>query len=126
MDELASAAELGGRLPSGASLGQFSFAPATQTTVVTTTTTTTTNFPPLPIKPPRALKDLDPRLYPLAASATPASLKNFEFNLGGRSVVFNEPDDAAATATEVCCSPSYFHLLHVALLFFFFFFFFFF
>ena len=99
MDELGNAEP--GQLPSTGSVGQFSFAPATQTTVVTTTTTTTTNFPPLPIKPPRSLKELDPKLYPLAASRTPSSLRNFEFNLGGKSVVFDEPEDPTATVREV-------------------------
>src|ERR1700743_912835 len=36
-------------------LGQLSYAPATQTTIVTTTTTTTTTFPPLVMRPPRNL-----------------------------------------------------------------------
>ncbi|KAJ5225784.1 hypothetical protein N7468_007009 [Penicillium chermesinum] len=82
-------------------LGQFSFAPTTRTTVVTTTTTTTTSFPPLIIKPPKAIKDLDARQYPLAASPTPASLRNLKFRIGDKSVVFNEPDDAAAASTEL-------------------------
>lgn len=104
MDELTNA-ELG-HLPSSSSLGQFSFAPATRTTVVTTTTTTTTSFPPLLIKPPRAIKDLDPKLYPLAASPTPASLRNFKFELGGKSVVFDELEDTASALKEVCLTPA--------------------
>lgn len=84
--------------------GQFSFAPATRTTVVTTTTTTTTSFPPLLIKPPRATKDLDTRLYPLASTPTPASLRNLRFKLGDQSIVFNEPNDTTAAFTEVCSS----------------------
>ncbi|KAL4932121.1 F-box/WD repeat-containing protein [Aspergillus undulatus] len=83
------------------SVGQFSFAPATRTTVVTTTTTTTTSFPPLFIKPPRAARELDPKLYPLASSPTPSALKNIKFDLGGKSVVFNEPDDTTATIEEI-------------------------
>ncbi|KAL4821907.1 WD40-repeat-containing domain protein [Aspergillus spinulosporus] len=83
------------------SIGQFSFAPATQTTVVTTTTTTTTTFPPLFIKPPRAARELDPKLYPLASSATPSALKNIRFEVGGKSVVFNEADDTTATIEEI-------------------------
>lgn len=81
--------------------GQLSFAPTTRTTVVTTTTTTTTSFPPLIFRPPRAVKDLDARQYPLAASPTPASLKNLKFKVGDQSVVFNEPDDTASAAKEV-------------------------
>lgn len=87
--------------PSDSSLGQFSFAPATRTTVVTTTTTTTTSFPPLVIKPPRAANDLDAKLYPLASSPTPASLRNIKFSLGGKSVIFNEPEDTAGAVNEV-------------------------
>ncbi|OJJ02664.1 hypothetical protein ASPVEDRAFT_84148 [Aspergillus versicolor CBS 583.65] len=83
------------------SIGQFSFAPATRTTVVTTTTTTTTSFPPLFIKPPRAVQELDPKLYPLASSPTPSALKNIKFDLGGKSVVFSEPDDTTATIEEI-------------------------
>lgn len=97
--------------------GQFSFAPATRTTVVTTTTTTTTSFPPLLIKPPRATKDLDTRLYPLASTPTPANLRNLRFKLGDQSIVFNEPNDTTAAFTEVCFSirflqfvPQYSHI----------------
>ncbi|OGE55282.1 hypothetical protein PENARI_c004G05417 [Penicillium arizonense] len=86
--------------PSDAALGQFSFAPATRTTVVTTTTTTTTSFPPLVIKPPRSVKDLDNRQYPLASAPTPASLRNLKFKIGDRSIVFNEPEDTKAAASE--------------------------
>ncbi|KAL1859931.1 SCF ubiquitin ligase complex subunit cdc4 [Paecilomyces lecythidis] len=91
-----------GNVLSGTSLGQFSFAPATRTTVVTTTTTTTTNFPPLVMKPPRATRDLDPKLYPLASTPTPSSLRNIKFEMAGRSVVFNEPEDTVGTLEEVC------------------------
>lgn len=74
-------------------LGQFSFAPATQTTVVTTTTTTTTNFPPLMMKAPHHLHELDPKLYPLASSPTPKSIKRFCFDVGGRPTYFNEAEN---------------------------------
>ncbi|KAE8386891.1 SCF ubiquitin ligase complex subunit cdc4 [Aspergillus alliaceus] len=83
------------------SIGQFSFAPATRTTVVTTTTTTTTTFPPLFIKPPRATRELDPKLYPLASSPTPSSLRNVKFEIGGQSVIFNEPEDTASAVNEL-------------------------
>lgn len=92
--------------PSNSALGQFSFAPTTRTTVVTTTTTTTTAFPPLIFRPPRATKDLDTRQYPLAASPTPAALRNLRFKIGDQSIVFNEPEDTNATATEVRLSIS--------------------
>jgi hypothetical protein len=75
-------------------LGQFSFAPATQTTVVTTTTTTTTNFPPLMMKAPHHLHEMDPKLYPLASSPTPKSIKRFCFDVEGKPTYFNEAEDA--------------------------------
>lgn len=90
-----------GQGPTTSALGQFSFAPTTRTTVVTTTTTTTTAFPPLIFRPPLATKDLDTRLYPLAASPTPAALRNLKFNIGDQSIIFNEPDDTAATACQL-------------------------
>jgi F-box and WD-40 domain protein CDC4 len=97
-----------GQGPSNNAFGQFSFAPTTRTTVVTTTTTTTTSFPPLIVKPPRAVKELDARQYPLAASPTPASLRNLRFKLGDKSIIFNEPEDAAAAGIEVTTSlPPY-------------------
>ncbi|KAF7594338.1 SCF ubiquitin ligase complex subunit cdc4 [Aspergillus hancockii] len=83
------------------SIGQFSFAPATRTTVVTTTTTTTTTFPPLFIKPPRATRELDPKLYPLASSPTPSLLRNIKFEIGDQTVVFNEPEDTAGAVNEL-------------------------
>lgn len=83
-------------------LGQFSFAPATQTTIVTTTTTTTTSFPPLMIKAPHHLHELDPKMYPLASSPTPKSIKRFCFDIGGRPTFFSEADDTRDTLEEVC------------------------
>lgn len=83
-------------------LGQFSFAPATQTTVVTTTTTTTTSFPPLIMKAPHHLHELDPKLYPLAASPTPKTIKKFHFDVAGRPTFFSEAEDTLDTLQEVC------------------------
>jgi len=82
-------------------LGQFSFAPATQTTVVTTTTTTTTSFPPLVMKAPTHLYRLDPKLYPLAASPTPQALKKLSFEAGGRQTLFQEAENATQTLRTV-------------------------
>lgn len=82
-------------------LGQFSFAPATQTTVVTTTTTTTTSFPPLMMKAPHHLHELDPKLYPLASSPTPKSIKRFCFDVGGRPTYFNEAENTLDALKEV-------------------------
>ncbi|KAI4223386.1 MAG: hypothetical protein L6R36_005447 [Xanthoria steineri] len=73
--------------------GQLSLAPATQTTVVTTTTTTTTEFPPLVIKAPRNVHDLDPVDYPLARLRTPASLRNVQFTIGDQTALLKEADD---------------------------------
>ncbi|KAJ5138359.1 uncharacterized protein N7515_003207 [Penicillium bovifimosum] len=87
-------------------IGQFSFAPTTRTTVVTTTTTTTTSFPPLAFKPPRALKDLDSRQYPLAAAPTPDALRSLKFKIGDKAVVFNEPEDKTNAAAEVRSYPT--------------------
>ena len=86
---------------SSSTLGQFSFAPATQTTVVTTTTTTTTKFPPFVMRNSRRIQELDPKLYPLAATPTPASLRNICFNLGGKPTLFTEAEDAHLTLKEV-------------------------
>lgn len=86
---------------SSSTLGQFSFAPATQTTVVTTTTTTTTKFPPFVMRNSRRMQELDPKLYPLAAAPTPASLRNICFNLGGKPTLFTEAEDAHLTLKEV-------------------------
>ncbi|OAX80156.1 hypothetical protein ACJ72_05519 [Emergomyces africanus] len=83
------------RLPSNSSVGQFSFAPATQTTVITTTTTTTTSFPPLVMKGPGSSKLLDPKVYPLAATPTPDSIRDIHFDLGAASIIFNEAVDSS-------------------------------
>ena len=84
-------------------LGQFSFAPATQTTVVTTTTTTTTKFPPFMMPAPKRLQDLDPKMYPLAATPTPEPLRNISFELEGKTTVFREFGDSmlASEQTEL-------------------------
>ncbi|KAF8473344.1 WD40-repeat-containing domain protein [Kalaharituber pfeilii] len=80
-------------LPPYTTVGQFSYAPATQTTIVTTTTTTTTHFPILRMGPPRNLNELDPKQYPLATLPTPQSLKRFCFDIDGRPTYFREADD---------------------------------
>lgn len=82
-------------------LGQLSFAPATQTTVVVTTTTTTTNFPPFVMRTPSQLHDLDPKLYPLAATPTPQSMKRFCFDIGGKPTFFREAEATGETLHEV-------------------------
>ncbi|KAL8734672.1 MAG: hypothetical protein Q9166_001328 [cf. Caloplaca sp. 2 TL-2023] len=81
-------------------VGQFSLAPATQTTVVTTTTTTTVSFPPVVIKEPRNVQDLDPVDYPLARLPTPASLRNVQFTIGDQSAIFRQADDPVSGFSE--------------------------
>ncbi|KAK6332716.1 SCF ubiquitin ligase complex subunit cdc4 [Orbilia brochopaga] len=85
------------RMENPDTIGQLSFVPTTRTTVVTTTTTTTTSFPPLVIKPPRSLSQLDAKEYPLAASPTPLALKRFCFDLDGHPTYFRESDDPNKT-----------------------------
>jgi hypothetical protein len=82
-------------------VGTFSYAPATQTKVVTTTTTTTVSFPPMMIKQPRHLNDLDPREYPLSSAPTPESLKRVAFNYEGVPVNFIEAQDPMQGLNEV-------------------------
>jgi len=93
--------DYGGDVEPNALLGQFSFAPATQTTVVTTTTTTTTKFPPLLMRPPRRMHELDLKLYPLAASPTPPNLKNISFEIDGKPTIFREAEDTTLALEQV-------------------------
>lgn len=86
---------------SSATLAQFSFAPATQTTVVTTTTTTTTRFPPLLMKPPSRSHQLDPKLFPLATTPTPDRLKNISFQVGGKATIFREAADSSIALEQL-------------------------
>ena len=85
----------------GAALGQFAFAPATQTTTVTTTTVTTTKFPPFLMRPPKRKRELDHKAYPLAAAATPAELKEISFWVDGLMATFKEAEDPDLTIQEV-------------------------
>ncbi|KAL8677258.1 MAG: hypothetical protein Q9186_006294 [Xanthomendoza sp. 1 TL-2023] len=92
-----------GRTPTVApddSFCRISFTPATQTTVVTTTTTTTTEIPPLVVKAPRNVQDLDPVDYPLAKLPTPASLRNVQFVVGDQLAVVREADDTVGGLNE--------------------------
>lgn len=88
-------------LQTGDVLGHFSYAPATETTVVTTTRTTTTKLPPLRMKAPHYLNDLDPRLYPLASSPTPPSIRRLQFHVEGRPIMFQEAEDNVETSDKV-------------------------
>lgn len=103
---------MGSRLPchgpydSQDTLGQFSFAPATQTTVITTTTTTTTKFPPFMMRAPQKNVQLDSKLYPLATTQTPSALKTIRFVHQGREALFREAPDTSIALEEVSCSIS--------------------
>ncbi|KAK9354795.1 WD40-repeat-containing domain protein [Lipomyces doorenjongii] len=115
-DTPGAAQRISGRQP--VSIGSYSLAPTTKTTVVstTTTTTTTTNFPPLVLNPPRRRKllsevrpdlhlfhgeVLDPLVYPLADQPTPAALRSFSFELGGRVSHFSESTNSAEPLVEL-------------------------
>jgi F-box and WD-40 domain protein CDC4 len=84
-----------------ATVAQFSFAPATQTTVVTTTYTTTTTFPPLCVNAPGSLAGRDPKDYPLAHVQAPESIRKFYFESGGELACFEEADAASERVQEV-------------------------
>jgi F-box and WD-40 domain protein CDC4 len=85
-----------------ATMGQFSFAPATKTTVVTTTYTTTTTFPPLCVNAPGSLGGRDPKEYPLAHVQAPESIRKIYFDTGGELACFEEADAASSKVQEVC------------------------
>jgi hypothetical protein len=85
-----------------ATMGQFSFAPATKTTVVTTTYTTTTTFPPLCVNAPGSLSERDPKDYPLAHVQAPESIRKFYFESGGELACFEEANAASDKVQEVC------------------------
>ncbi|KAH7383236.1 WD repeat-containing protein pop1 [Pyrenochaeta sp. MPI-SDFR-AT-0127] len=83
-----------------ATMGQFSFAPATKTTVVTTTYTTTTTFPPMCINAPGSLGERDPKEYPLAHTQAPESIRKFYFESGGELACFEEANAASNKVQE--------------------------
>ncbi|KAH6633370.1 WD40-repeat-containing domain protein [Boeremia exigua] len=84
---------------SHATIGQFSFAPATTTTVITTTYTTTTTLAPMCINAP-GLSERDPKEYPLAQVRAPESIRKIYFDAGGEIGLFEEAIDAPQTAHE--------------------------
>ncbi|KAJ4371554.1 SCF ubiquitin ligase complex subunit cdc4 [Neocucurbitaria cava] len=83
-----------------ATMGQFSFAPATKTTVVTTTYTTTTTFPPMCINAPGSLSGRDPKEYPLAHTQAPESIRKFYYESGGELACFEESNPASEKVHE--------------------------
>ena len=82
--------------------GEFAFTPATQQTTVVTTTTTTVSLPPFVLRPPQDLQQRDPKQYPLAFTATPASMRRFAFEMGNRVATYNEVDSAEQYLQKVC------------------------
>ncbi|KAL9063558.1 MAG: hypothetical protein Q9157_008183, partial [Trypethelium eluteriae] len=91
---------------SHSTLAQLSYGPATQTTVVTTTTTTTTSLAPIVLKPSRHLNERDPKLYPLASTPTPQSLKKVSFSVGGHQACFREADSPEREFREASLESS--------------------
>jgi F-box and WD-40 domain protein CDC4 len=89
-----------------ATMGQFSFAPATKTTVVTTTYTTTTTFPPMCVNAPGSLGGRDPKEFPLAHVQAPESIRKIYFDAGGELACFEEADAASNKVQEVCFTRS--------------------
>lgn len=89
-----------------ATMGQFSFAPATKTTVVTTTYTTTTTFPPMCVNNAGSLSERDPNIFPLAHVRAPESIRKIYFDAGGEMACFEEADAASNKVQEVCFQKS--------------------
>jgi hypothetical protein len=47
------------------------------------------------------MQELDLKQYPLAASPTPASLKNIHFEIGGKQTIFREAEDTTLALEHV-------------------------
>ncbi len=47
------------------------------------------------------MQDLDPKLYPLASTPTPSSLRNISFDLGGKQTIFKEAEDTTVAMEEI-------------------------
>lgn len=47
------------------------------------------------------MQDLDPKLYPLASTPTPASLRNISFDLEGKETIFREAEDTTMAMEEI-------------------------
>ncbi|KAI9745512.1 MAG: SCF ubiquitin ligase complex subunit cdc4 [Claussenomyces sp. TS43310] len=69
---------------------QIGVAECIETKTVTTTTTTKRQYPPLNIRPPRSLRSLNSKEYPLATQPTPHELMNFSYMVGDAVVHFQE------------------------------------
>lgn len=71
-----------------------------ETKTVTTTTTTKRQYPPLVVRPPRSLRDLNSKDYPLASQPTPQELTNFSYMVGDSLVRFREQDPSTPRSTH--------------------------
>lgn len=80
---------------------QIELAECVETRTVTTTTTTKRTYPPLLVRPPRSLQNLDAKEYPLASRPTPHELTEFSYEVDGEVVRFRE-DDTSLNPSQVC------------------------
>jgi hypothetical protein len=85
-------------LPQGATRLQVERLECVETKTITTTTTTKRSYPPLIVRPPRALHSLDAREYPLAVKPTPEELTNFSFEVDGKVVHLREEPHLSANS----------------------------
>jgi F-box and WD-40 domain protein CDC4 len=69
---------------------QIDLAECVETKTVTTTTTTKRSYPPLFVRPPVSLENLDLKQYPLARKATPEAISSFSYEVNGEVVHFRE------------------------------------
>lgn len=79
---------------------QVEMAECVETKIVTTTTTTKRSYPPLLVRQPRLLQELDVKEYPLASKRTPRELANFSYEVDGKVMDFHE-EDATRDGSEV-------------------------
>ena len=71
---------------------QFDVSECVETKTVTTTTTTKRSFPPVFVREPRSLADLDAKEYPLASKPTPPELAKFTFDVPGFDDLVDVPN----------------------------------
>jgi len=63
------------------------------------------------MKAPHHLNDLDQKMYPLASSPTPQSIKKLFFDVEGRPTMFQEADDTLEALEKVNTSTPWFILI---------------
>lgn len=83
---------------------QFEIAQCVETKTITTTTTTKRSFPPIFIRQPRRLENLDTKEYPLAQGPTPLDLRKFtlELNENDDDVVWSFSEPSFRHSNSVC------------------------